>query len=112
MKKLLAALLMVPAMAHAAFKTGNNLLSDMNSADSFEKALAIGYIMGAADMARGAWFCPPTDGGGITAGQIHDMVKNYLTNNPAIRNRPADGIMIDILKAWYPCQSRTLGRGA
>lgn len=112
MKKLLAVLLFVPVVAHAAFRTGNTLLSDMNSTNSFERALAIGYIMGAADMARGAVFCPPADGGGITAGQVQDVVRNYLTNNPAIRNKDADTIMIEIFKVWYPCQNRPSGRGA
>lgn len=109
MKKLLIALLMIPATSQAAFKTGNELLADMNSKDFFSQGLALGYVMSAADMARSVWFCPPNNGGGITAGQIHDMVKNYLINNPAIRNRSADGIMIEILSKWYPCGN---GRGA
>ena len=109
MKKFIVALLMIPAMAHAAFRTGNDLLSEMNSTEFFSRGLALGYIMASADMARSVWFCPPNNGGGITAGQIHDMVRNYLTNNPAIRNRPADSIMIEVLSAWYPCKN---GRGA
>lgn len=104
MKKLVAALLMVPMMANAAFKTGNELLADINAPDLFSRGLALGYIMSAADMARGVWFCPPTDGGGITAGQIQDMVKNYLTNQPTIRNKSADAILITLFAAWYPCQ--------
>ena len=109
MKKLLIALLFVPTMSQAAFRSGNELLSDMNATDSFSRGLALGYIMAATDMARTIWFCPPNDGGGITAGQIHDMVKNYLTNNPAIRNRSADSLMIEILGAWYPCRNRGSG---
>ena len=106
MKKLLIALLFVPAMSQAAFRSGNELLSDMNSDSAFSRGLALGYIMASADMARHVWFCPPSDGGGITAGQIHDMVRNYLTNNPAIRNRAADVLLIEILGAWYPCKNR------
>lgn len=109
MKKLLIALLIVPAVSHAAFRTGNDLLSEMNASDSFSRGLALGYVMASADMARGVWFCPPVDGGGITAGQIQDMVKSYLIANPSIRNRSADGIMIEVLKSWYPCRN---GRGA
>ena len=110
MKKLLIVLLFAPVMSHAAFKTGNELLSDMDSPEMFNRGVAIGYIMGAADMARGVWFCPPKDGGGITAGQIRDVVRNYLTNNPAIRNRDSDSLIIEILGAWYPCRNN--GRGA
>ena len=98
-------------MAHAAFKTGNELLADINAPDLFTRGVALGYIMSAVDMARGVWFCPPADGGGITAGQVQDTIKAYLTNNPAIRNRAADSIFIDLFSAWYPCQ-RGNGRGA
>ena len=106
MKKLLAALLFMPLMSHAAFRSGNELLSDMNATDSFSRGLALGYIMSAADMARSVWFCPPSDGGGLTAGQIHDVVRNYLTNNPVIRNRAADSILIEVFSSWYPCRNR------
>lgn len=112
MKKLLIALLFVPAMSHAAFRTGNTLLDDLNSTSEFNRGLALGYVMAAADMARGVWFCPPTDGGNITAGQVNDMVRNYLTNNPIIRNKAADIILIDLFSSWYPCQNRPARRGA
>lgn len=112
MKKLLAGLLFVPVISHAAFKTGNDLWMDMTSKDYFGLANSIGYITGVADTARGYLYCPPADGGGITAGQMQDMVKNYLQANPQIRNFNADLIVINVLKQAWPCANKTPGRGA
>lgn len=103
MKKLIAILLFSPLMAHAAFKTGNELYSDMTATDAFSRGLALGYVMAVADAARSVWFCPPADGGGITAGQIFDMTKNYLAANPQVRNYPADVLMITLLRQNWPC---------
>ena len=49
MKKLLIALLMVPALARAEFFTGNKLLSLLQSNEVIERVHAIGYIQGVFD---------------------------------------------------------------
>lgn len=106
MKKILAMLLMMPVVAQAAFKTGNELWADMNASDYFSKGLAIGYVMAVADTARNVWFCPPATGGGITAGQLHDMVKNFLAASPETRNLSADILVIAVLKQSWPCSGQ------
>ena len=110
MKKLLIALLMVPALARAEFFTGNKLLSLLQSNEVIERVQAIGYIQGVFDANMSLTVCPPSD---VTAGQVKDMVKNYLENLPAIRNRSADRLIQDALKSVWPCSNnRTPGRGA
>lgn len=109
MKKLIVGLLMVPAMAHAEFFTGNELLSKLQSRDAIDKIQALGYIQGVFDANMSITVCPPA---GVTAGQVNDMIKNYLENIPATRNRTADRIIQDALKSVWPCQNRNPARGA
>ena len=108
MKKLLIALLMVPAMARAEFLTGNQLLALLQSQEVLDRIHALGYIQGVTDANMSIVICPPDN---VTAGQVKDMIKNYLQNIPATRNRSADRIIQDALKSVWPCQNRTPGRG-
>ena len=110
MKKLLIALLMVPALARAEFFTGNQLLSLLQSREMWDRMQGLGYIQGVFDAHMSVNICPPS---GVTAGQVQDMVKNYLENIPATRNRSADLIIRDALKSVWPCSNnRTPSRGA
>jgi hypothetical protein len=34
---------------------------------------------------------------------MRDMVRNYLTNNPAVRHLPADLLVLHVLKGTWPC---------
>ena len=111
MKKLLVALLMVPAMAHAEFMTGNQLHSKLNSTDVSERIQALGYIQGVFDAGQHFRHCAP-DNIGITAGQIKDIVLKYLNDRPALRNITADLLIIDALKQIWPCPGQNKGRGA
>lgn len=101
MKRLLLALAFVGS-AHAEFIDGNKLLSDMNGSFGGQMS-AMGYVMGVADTLQGAVVCVPTN---VTAGQINDMVKNYLTNVPRERNLSADSIVAKVLKDTWPCAAR------
>ena len=109
MKKLLVALLMVPTMAHAEFFTGNDLLTRLQASTYTEKSQGLGYIQGVFDVTQGWGHCAPNDRG-ITAGQIQDMVLQSLLANPATRNLTADQLVLNVLKARWPCANR--GRGA
>jgi len=102
MKKLLTILLLVPAMAYAEFFSGNTLLSRMNG-DANERIQALGYIQGVSDAYVRIVFCPPEN---VTAGQLYDMMKNYLTNNPVSRNRTADAIIAEAFGQVWPCAKR------
>jgi Rap1a immunity proteins len=101
MKKLLI-LLAFCGSAHAEFRDGNKLLSDLQG-DIYDRMHALGYIVGVADMGRGFVNCMPEN---ATAGQISDMVKNYLINTPAERHLTGDVIVNKVLKAVWPCAKR------
>ncbi|NDH05268.1 hypothetical protein EBX93_04990 [bacterium] len=88
--------------AHAEFKTGNMLLNDMNSTP-INQMNALGYVTGVADALMGITFCTPPN---VNAGQIYDMVKLYLENNPANRHNTADRIVNHVLKNVWPCAQR------
>ena len=102
MKKLLIVLALCGS-AHAEFRDGNQLLRDMESSESINRMHALGYIVGIADMGRGYINCMPEN---ATAGQIFDMVKNYLTNMPAERHLTGDILINRVLKATWPCAKR------
>jgi hypothetical protein len=90
------------ASAQAEFKDGNRLLSEMNG-DFGKQMNSIGYVTGVADALSGATFCGPQN---ITAGQIYDMTKQFLENNPAVRHISADVIINRLLKNAWPCAQK------
>lgn len=102
MKKLLVSLLLVPALAHAEFESGNSLLADIQSAEIGKRMHALGYVKGVADVYVNVTFCPPRNAS-ITAGQISDMVRNHLEMNPAIRHQTAESIINGVLTKAWPC---------
>lgn len=103
MKKLLLTLALVAGTAHAEFIDGNKLLSDMTGSFGGQMS-AMGYVMGVADALQGVVVCLPTN---ATAGQINDMVKNYLTNVPRDRSLSGDVIVTKVLKSVWPCAERS-----
>ena len=105
MRKLIVALLFVPAMAHAEFWTGNKLYEKLNSTEVIERTQSLGYIMGVYDVGVHALFCPGNETQ-ITAGQIRDMVFNWLANSPHRRHESAEKLVIDVFKQIWPCRNR------
>lgn len=103
MRRALALILAISSQgAQAEFWDGNTLLSRM-SGSAGEQSAAIGYVMGVADVHHNASQCAPD---GVTAGQMRDMVRNYLTNTPAVRHLSADSIVLHVLKGVWPCAQR------
>ena len=103
MKKLLLILALFSVSAHAEFRDGNRLLSDMTSENYQTRALALGYVMGVSDAYYGILHCAPAN---ATSGQIFDMVQNYLTNRPIERTKPADNIINHVMKSAWPCENK------
>ncbi len=87
--------------AHAEFKDGNKLLSDLSGSTN-DYIHGIGYVMGVYDALQGATHCPPAN---VTAGQVTDMVKRYMEINPDIRHNTADRIISTVLRRAWPCAS-------
>ena len=110
MRKLLVALLMLPALARAEFWTGNDLFNRMSSTDVIERVQAVGYVMGAYDVGVNLFFCPATQTG-ITAGQLRDMMFNWLSVNAHRRNESAEKLINEVFARNWPCRNRGSGGG-
>ena len=111
MKKLLIALLMIPALARAEFLTGNDLYQKLTSTSVVDKMYALGYVVGVYDVNVHITICPRAENV-ITAGQVQDITIQYLTLNPGQRHRNAEVLVRDALKQVWPCANRQPGRGA
>ena len=103
MKKLILVLVLVAGTAQAGtFWDGNKLYNKLNGS-IFEQGQALGYIMGAADAMDSVVVCAPLN---ATAGQMQDMVKNYLDNYPAVRHFAADTLISVVLGRVWPCDKK------
>jgi len=102
MKRAVLALALVGCSAHAEFKSGNTLLAQIKG-DNLDYIHANGYVIGVYDTLQGVTHCPPA---GITAGQVTDIVKNYLEVNPETRHNSADRLIGIVLKSTWPCAQR------
>lgn len=102
--KIIIVLLLLPnPFARAEFETGNKLYQNMTSNSTGEKMYAIGYVAGVFDAWQHISHCPPTNN--VTLGQVHDLIKNYLEYNPAIRHRTADVLIKEVLQKTWPCSN-------
>jgi hypothetical protein len=108
MKKLIAAMLFVPMLAHAnGFVSGNDLLRRMDSQETFDRLYALGFVLGVHDTLGGEVICAPQ---GATAGQLRDVVRKHLTNNPETRDLGAATIVMVSLAVTYPCSKKPKGK--
>ena len=107
MKKRLTTLLsaLVCAGAQAEFFDGNKLLARIKG-DGYDYASAIGYVIGVSDTTRSVAHCPPEN---VTAGQILDMVKQHLEDNPSTRHFTGDQHVVYVLKKAWPCAKKGSG---
>ena len=108
MKHIIIALAIVASTtASAQFYSGNELLQRMDSGDAGQNMLAMGYVAGVVDMTRGEYHCAPAT---VTLGQVRDMVRNYIYNNPA--NRHMNGsvlVALPLVEIW-PCVIKKGGK--
>ena len=103
MKRLILTLALMAGTAQAGtFWDGNTLHSKLNGS-TMEQMQALGYIMGAADALDTATICAPNN---VTAGQMNDMMKNYLENYPAVRHLAADSLISLVLGRMWPCEKK------
>lgn len=106
MRKVLIALLFVSTTANAAFRDGNELLSELNSSKNSDVFYSMGYIAGVADAMHGVTHCAPSN---ATLGQMMDMTIDYLTRNPSVRNLSADLLISAMLSERWPCPKKGKG---
>lgn len=106
MKKLFAALLIAasPAVyAQAEFETVQSLYTQMNG-NANDRLIAMGYIVGIHDALSGIAICSPDS---ITKGQLRDLIKLYLDNNPKLRassSELASKAVAQALAQIWPCR--------
>ncbi|MBM4053083.1 MAG: hypothetical protein FJ264_00110 [Planctomycetes bacterium] len=95
----------------APFTSGNELVDHMKENDKavagqkevdwLKTGLYIGFVGGVYDACDGAFFCAsPSE---PTQGEITAVVSKYLKEHPERWNEPAVVLIVDALKAAYPC---------
>jgi Ssp1 endopeptidase immunity protein Rap1a len=99
-KALIILLVAIPAIALAE-DDGNELLAFMQQPAAHGVALA--YIDNVRTQWDGTLFCIPGDD---RQAQAFDAVKLYLEANPEQRFRPRRYLIIQGLRAAYPCEAR------
>lgn len=100
MKKLLLLAVMTCGAAHAEFKDGNKLYSDLTGTTA-QQMVGMGYVMGVADALSNVTVCAPPN---VTAGQVTDMVRLYLEEQPQLRHFMADSLVNRVLSKAWPCK--------
>lgn len=106
MKKLIAALFIAAtpvAHAQAEFETVQSLYGMMNGNQN-ERLVAMGYIVGIHDALSGLTVCSPDS---ITKGQVRDLIKIYIDNNPKLRSNStelASKTVAQALAQVWPCR--------
>lgn len=105
MKHLIILAALAAGIAHAEFKDGNKLLTQIKG-DAMDYVHANGYVIGVYDSLHSIVFCPPNN---VTAGQVTDMVKNYLEANPDQRHLSADRHVAKVLGRAWPCAKNNKG---
>jgi hypothetical protein len=102
MKTLALTICLLAASANAEFYTGNDLLTKLDATGA-DFAIAIGYISGVHDAARGTVHCSPQ---AVTAGQVVDMARKMLKAEPEIRNLSADVLVMAMMARAWPCAAK------
>ncbi len=100
MKKIVIAAMLMAGAAQAQFLDGNKLLSNLKESDAFSRGMGMGYVLGVYDFGAGTLYCAPSN---ATAGQMKDMIMNYLENIPAERHISADITIMKVFKTVWPC---------
>ncbi len=93
----------------ASFESGNTIYAGLedwkrdSSANPIKAGISFGYVIGVHDALNDAVICTPSN---ATKGQLVDIVFNYLRDNPQIRHKPADELIIQALIKFYPCKKK------
>ena len=100
MKKLFLILAFFSVSAFAQSKTdGNQLLSDLKDGFNWRNGFGIGYVQAIAESSDN--LCVPK---GVTNGQLYDIVKIFIDQNPSIRHLHRLYITQHALTTTYPCK--------
>lgn len=93
--------------ATAGFETGHSLKALCTSDDLAGKAVCLGYVLGVHDALGAArYFCVP---GTMTAGEVRDIVTEYLRTNTEKLDFSADTLVLLALAQARPCEGGAPG---
>ena len=99
--------LMLSANSYASvWKDGNSLHSNCGDEFAFAQGLCSGYIIGVLDANARNGFEPYCDPEGTTRGQMRDIVKKWLADNPAYRTIPADAAVTVAMMEAFPAKRK------
>ena len=99
MKKILIAILLVSNNAIAGYVDGNKIYNGLLSDKPHESLMAKFYIFGVVDTRFES--CIPD---GVQGGQLFDVVKNYLINNPEKRQLSGSYLVELAIKEKFRCK--------
>jgi hypothetical protein len=102
-KLIAAAVLLAASTANAGFITGNKLMSYLESNDSIENGLGLGFIAGVHDAGDGVKFCTPAN---TNIKQLRDMVLDILRKVPSERHNSADLYVEAAFANQWPCEKK------
>ena len=94
---------MLATVAHAEFISGNELLRRLESSESYDRGLGMGYVAGVFDATSGVHHCSPSS---VSLGQIRDMTLKSLRTMPEMRDRSADLYVVVSAKRMWPCKKK------
>jgi hypothetical protein len=104
MKKLIcAALICAAPIVNAEFWDGNKLYSNINGAVGVGTSAALGFVIGVHDVGEGVLHCSPST---ATAGQVRDVVSQYLNEFPSLRHNAAHVLVNRALQRVWPCPAK------
>lgn len=83
------------------FESGNTLYNKLTG-DSTDKLIGMSYVAGIHDAYASLTICAPE---GITKGQLADMIRNWLGNNPQQRHLAASVLVNRALSGIWPCKN-------
>ena len=99
-------LCLFPMIAFADYLDGNEIQKLSRDENSYNFELFRGYVAGIQDGYNGEMFCVHSD---VRLSQAVAVVKKYLNENPNIWHLPAKIVVIEALKASFPCTKSTSG---
>lgn len=103
----LGALVVLPTPAIAEYWDGHFLKERLDAAqDTIPYWAGFGYVIGTADTIAGLAACIPVQPTGVQAGQVVDVVRKFLADNPDKLGATADAIVTHALASAWPCKAK------
>lgn len=97
----------VPFNVEAAYLSGNKLKAHLDDSSYYDQAFAMAYIVGATDVLEDEDYKYVCIADGVTQGQLKDVVKKYLDENPESLHQEAYVLVYLALSKVWPCKAKS-----